>query len=287
MWDPIKGIAQAISLSVYPWQKVLMAMIQTAFDVSYDHPRSRFLVMAGFLSSAEEWVEFDGKWRKRLADDGLPYFHMTAFAHCGTHPQKPFDKTWIGKEERRKALIRDLLNITLDHAYYKFAVVVQKDAFDNLTPDIRAAQLGGTQLAMAGSFIVGLVANWKKIENYQTKPEYFFEDGDIDKGTLMKVIKDKTGADPIFRPKVDDPDKGVVTFTPLQAADIFAYEVKQVADEIGHILPMDFRFRFPYTQLHKIRGEPRIFNLDGASVAEMLGRVDQYFIENPLSKNVQ
>jgi hypothetical protein len=287
MQDAIKGIAQAISLSVYPWQKVLMAMIQTAFDVSCDHPIRRFLVMAGFLSMAEEWVEFDGRWRKRLAEDDLPYFHMQRFAHCGTHPQKPFNSTWIGQEARRMALMRDLLDIICDHVHYKFAVAVQLDALDALTPETRDAEFGSTPLAVAGSFIVGLVANWKKIENWQTRPEYFFEDGDVDKGTLMKVIKETTGTDPIFRPKVDNPAKGIVAFTPLQAADILAFEVKKVADEIGRVLPPDFRFRFPYEQLHKIRGESRLFSLAGVPVADMLAKVDRYFIDNPLGTNVQ
>lgn len=35
------------------WRDALMAMLTTGFDVSYDEPKKRFLVMCGFLSDAE------------------------------------------------------------------------------------------------------------------------------------------------------------------------------------------------------------------------------------------
>lgn len=53
-----------------------MAMLTTGFDVSYDEPKKRFLVMCGFLSDAEAWSDFDKAWRERLRMDGLQYFHM-------------------------------------------------------------------------------------------------------------------------------------------------------------------------------------------------------------------
>jgi hypothetical protein len=74
-----------------------MTMLTAAFDCSSDKSE-QFFVMAGFVSSAEEWANFDKEWRARLKMDNLAYFHMHPFAHATTHPQRPFDKTWIGKE---------------------------------------------------------------------------------------------------------------------------------------------------------------------------------------------
>src|SRR5665811_1221978 len=48
------------------WRRVPMAMLQSAFDVSYEEPKRRFLVMTGFVSEAGEWAEFDRLWRARL-----------------------------------------------------------------------------------------------------------------------------------------------------------------------------------------------------------------------------
>ncbi len=103
----------------------------------------------------------------------------------------------------------------------------------------------------------------------------------------MEAMKKHTGVYPIFKPKKDKPEDGIIGFTPLQAADILAYETKRVAHEVGRKLPMDFRFRYPYEQLRSIRGEPTLYNLDGARVAEMWAKVNNHFVNNPLGGTVQ
>jgi hypothetical protein len=99
-----------------------VAMLTAAFDCSKDKDR-KYFIMAGFVSSADEWVSFDVEWRNRLTDDGLAYFHMQRLAHADTHPQKPFDKTWIGQKKRRQTLLSDLLDIIKSHAWRKFACI--------------------------------------------------------------------------------------------------------------------------------------------------------------------
>src|SRR5450759_1206912 len=81
-------------------------MLTTAFDISNDEPDHQFLVIAGFVSNAERWKDFDEEWRKRLAVDGLDYFHMQPFAQS-TRMFKGWDK----QEPRRRRLIGDLLDI--------------------------------------------------------------------------------------------------------------------------------------------------------------------------------
>src|ERR1035441_10749921 len=108
MYSAIEHVARICCLP--DWKSVNMAMLTAAFDCSQDKSQ-QFFVMAGFVSSAEEWSNFDREWRKRLKDDNLEYFHMQRFAHATTHPTKPFDKSWIGKEKRRQRLLSDLLGI--------------------------------------------------------------------------------------------------------------------------------------------------------------------------------
>lgn len=278
----IESIARMAAGSVYEWRDALMVMLQTAFDVSQDQPYRRFLVMAGFVSSAERWNDFDALWRDRLRLDNLQYFQMRAFAQCDT----PFHQGWKHNEPRRRKLISELLGIITAHAYQKFAVVVQAEAVNAVSEQV-LRHLGRTSLAAAGFHMVGLVDNWRERERYQYAPEYLFEDGDSDKGTLMKLMHEITGKDPIFRAKKDKPEKGILAFTPLQAADLLAYEVKRVADDYGRPLPDNFRFRFPYQELDHMPGEPKVFNGESAEIANILGRIDEYFSDHPLLGPVQ
>src|SRR5260370_39764679 len=92
-------------------------------EVSIDQ-KKKFLVMAGFVCSAERWDDFDRAWRDRLRRDGLSSFHMVDFAHS-TEAFKEFK----GHEPRRTNLLGDLLEIISAHAYHKFGVVMVSEAF--------------------------------------------------------------------------------------------------------------------------------------------------------------
>jgi hypothetical protein len=271
-YSAIEHVARIVSLQC--WQEVLMVMLTCAFDVSQDQPLRKFLVMAGFVSDAKAWAEFDRLWRKRLADQGFSYFHMQKFAQRS----EPFDKL---DESQRRRLLSDLLDIIAGHTYQKFACVVQSQAFAKLSDDTRR-DFAPTVIAAAGRFVGGLVFSWRDSEKYRATPEFVFEQGDQDRGSLIKVVREFTGRDPIFRPKKDDPVKNVLAFTPLHAADILAYEVKKIADNIDHLLPEDFQFRFPYQQLNKIPGEPRVLSFDRITEVDMLVRINEYFAKFPL-----
>jgi hypothetical protein len=58
MPDAVNGTAQAITLSMYAWQEAPMVTIQMAFDVNLC---AGSWFWAGFLSVAEEGVEFEGR----------------------------------------------------------------------------------------------------------------------------------------------------------------------------------------------------------------------------------
>jgi hypothetical protein len=98
--------------------------------------------------------------------------------------------------------------------YHKFAVAVMSDSLEGLSEEARNA-FAPTALAAAGKFCAGLVYSWKARNKYQqTHPEFVFEDGDLDKGTLMKTLKELNGTDPVFRPKKDNLAQDILAFTP-------------------------------------------------------------------------
>jgi hypothetical protein len=261
-----------------------MAMLRAAIDCSQDGGR-KFFVMAALVSSAEEWVAFDVEWRQRLAKDSLPYFHMNPFAHANTHPQKPFDDSWIGKESRRQALLQDLLDIIGSHAWKKCGCIIPLESFLMFSDPVRQ-EFFPTMIATAARLIWPDIEIWRRREKFQQQAEMIFEDGDEGKGSLIEAIKDMTGQSPSFRSKKDTPTKGIVGFTALQASDILAFEMQTQTKELGK--PIDeVHFRFPYVQLERIPGDIRVLKSEGTRVMEEGMKVVKYFSDNPLGSTVQ
>ena len=241
-----------------------MAMLTAAIDCSQDKDR-KYFVMAALVSSAEEWASFDRAWRERLAADGLKYFHMNPFAHATTHPQPPFDKTWIGQEGRRKSLLSDLLDIIQSHVFRRDACILPMNILDMMTPDARNLYIP-SRIAFAAQMIGAELDVWRRREKFRNGVRLVFEQGDPGAGTVIDVITRATGVAPLFEPKKDNPDRGVVGFTPLQAADILAYEIQKITQLEGHVITENFRFRFPYQQLEKIPGDVRLMTQQGADI---------------------
>jgi hypothetical protein len=249
VYSAIEHIARICSLSC--WKDVLMAMLTTAFDCSQDKQR-KYFVMAGFVSSAAEWSEFDKEWRERLAIENLPYFHMNRFAHS----LAPFDATWRKNETRRRALLSDLLDMIAHRAWRKFGCIIPLDSF-RLFSDESKRHFVPSLIATAGRLIWPELEIWRRREGYREPARLVFEDGDAEKGTLIEAIKHVTGRSPSFESKKDIPEKSIVGFTPLQAADILAYEIQKVTQAEGFRFD-EKPFRFPYQQLEKTQGDIRM-----------------------------
>ena len=262
-----------------------MVTLATALDCSQDRKRQYF-IMAGFASSAERWNEFDGAWRKRLADDGLSYFHMHSFTQCIHRAIGPFDDTWIGKEDRRQRLLADLLGIIQEHAWQKFAGVLPVNSFRMFSDETRE-DFVPTMIATAGRLIWADIETWRKREKFRNQSRIVFENGDTDKGSLIAALQDLTGTVPSFELKKDDPERGIVAFTPLQAADILAYEAQKLTHKFDD--PVNtVSLRFPYHELELVPGDIKVLRPDGAHMLDEVARVIQFFEKNPLpNKTVQ
>ena len=275
MYSVIEHLSCVLSLA--NWEGVPLTMLTTAFDVSEQQPERRYLVMAGFISEAKVWTEFDELWRRRLALDGLTYFHANPLAQS----QGEY-KGWDKQPGRAEALLADLVDIITAQAFRKFGIVVQSDTVPALA-DIQQIEL--TMIRVAGSIIVGEVEEWAAREKYRIRPEYVFEDGDRDQKTLRYAVKRITGVSPSFRFKRDNPKRKIIAFTPLQAADLLAYLLKKVEDAQGP-LPQDYRFILPYQNLEKMLGQPKVFNLESVNDLEPFLRAFAHRI-GPQNENIE
>jgi len=242
--------------------------------------------MAGFVSSTERWADFDGEWRKRLADDGLAYFHMQPFTQSVHQPTGPFDKTWTGKEKepRRQKLLMDLLGIIQAHAWQKCACILPVSSFRMFSEESRR-DFVPTMIATAGRLIWADIESWRRRERFQNPARIVMEDGDPEKGTFIEAINHVTGREPSFESKKDIPKKGIAAFTPLQAADILAYEMQKLTQRFEERLD-GMSFRFPYHQLERIHGDIKVLGSEGTQMLDEVMRVTRYFDINPLGSKV-
>jgi len=259
-----------------------MAMLTAAFDCSGVGNQDKYFVMAGFVSPAKHWSDFDRERRARLKADNLAYFHSNPFAHATTHPQKPFDSSWIGAEQRRRDLLKDLLGIIQLHAGRKFGCILPRDVFLMLEKVTRE-QYAPMQIVLTARLIWGELIDWRRREHKNSAVEMIFEQGDLGKGQLEKAIEEVSGQRPIFRHKKDNPEKSIVAFTPLQASDLLAYEILKVTREQGRPLN-EVTIRFPYQELEKLPGDIRMLQSRGAGLIDTWTQVVKYFDENPLPK---
>jgi hypothetical protein len=190
----IQTAAMLVAFSRRPWHGVKMAML-TALDASGSESDQRLFVVAGFVSSAKDWVDFDTLWRARLKRDGLTYFHMHRFAHS----LEEF-KGWDQDEKKRQALLADLLSIVQGHAYRKFgAIIINRFLEAKLSAEnVKTFHL--CAYSMAGLDVAYSVRRWVKRDAISNFPEMVFEDGDLHKGKLMDSFKQHGFPSPAFKP---------------------------------------------------------------------------------------
>lgn len=242
---------KCLAFMARPAKPFITARLVGAFDASGKEDQ-RLLLVAGFISRAIDWQSFHKEWLARLAQDGLSHFHMVDFAAC----QRQF-LGWRDNETRRRTLFGDLMGIIKAHVYCKFGCAIENDQFYALSP-ANQQEFALNAYSLAGRTCVADVYKWKARNGLGHVPTgYVFEEGDEGAGLLVQRMEEDGHATPRFKPKVDrvEPDGSPINaYTPLQAADILAYEfAKPYKDVLAGNPPSKFRWGFD--QLNHIPGE--------------------------------
>ncbi len=154
----------------------------------------------------------------------------------------------------------DLVEITVKSAFRKFGCVVLHPALERMPTETREGHRISAY-SLAGRACAADVSEWARAEGFYKPIEYVFEDGDKGRGKLMERLETDGFPLPIFRPKCDTVKNGlpVYGFIPLQAADIYAYELRVRITKL-HI------DRRSYKALDAIPGGARAFNESAIAV---------------------
>ena len=230
--NAIEHIAKSVLLSKYAVDS-LMAMMTAYIDESGIHAGSPAVVIAGYISTVEKWECFQRAWSAELKNAGVGYLHMNEFCHS-----RGEFAGW--SKESKDVLIKTLIQIVKDHVLFGVGcVLISKNASNVFNESqikqlgdpttffavLRALELSGEQPNGQGlsfvfdekqdgvSLCMAAYKNAKQISNY---------------GNTLNAI---SFAD----------DKVI---TPLQAADLLAYEVHKLTADPERVSSVGLRASF-------------------------------------------
>lgn len=175
------------------------------------HPDSDMLLIAGFLSSADQWLLFENEWRDALEQCSLPRetcFHMTDFM-AGA---KQF-KGWSKNQKHR--LLDKLVHIAAVRCRKHFSETVFMDNYRQVNDKYALQECHGAPYGLLGRNLNARLSHWLKAQGSDARLLIFFEDGSKHKGDLLDNCQRDGLPTPTFRKKCE--------LIPLQAADMLAW----------------------------------------------------------------
>jgi hypothetical protein len=188
-----------------------------------DDPNLEYVGMAGFVAPSGTWEVFDASWQDLMRNAGLSEpFHMKDFAHSlGQF------KLWKGKEEMRRAFLGRAMDLIVETRSKPIGAIVSVSGFRSLTQEQKGSYVNpyyiGFQFVTRGAAIEAMFEDpdEKVAMVYAYQGEYGTDNGGRAE-QLWHAIKKHTD----FGKRMGSYTSGTPrNLCPLQAADIFAYEL--------------------------------------------------------------
>lgn len=205
-------------------------MFSVYFDESGTHGQAEAVVVGGYLSSADEWEEFDREWTALLAEERITLLHrvdLETFRH-------EFARSGGWDEKRRVRVLRAAHEIIRRRTIVGTGGAVIRRDFDDVMPAVVKRAFGGAYGWLVHECIVG-VGHWAVNQKHTELIHYIFEEGARGRKQVDKMFKSLC-EDQYYRSLCRIEDWRFVTkagASQLQAADFFAYEVyKHVTNRI-------------------------------------------------------
>jgi hypothetical protein len=213
----------------------LVLVLKGYFDESGTHGSSTAISVAGYLSTPEKWLAFEQEWKAAKDAYGLEFFHMTDFV-----ARQQQYATW--NDAVRAERLTNLIGIINRNVIASVGFALPIRDYYSIFSKIAKRYVGGPYgLAAISCFMDASKAI--RSQHPEARIAYVFERGVKGKGQVMKVFdrvcdelevrESNRLASLTYEDKRD--------FSPLEAADILAYEL----------------YRYLPLQLKEIPGEIR------------------------------
>jgi hypothetical protein len=259
----------------------MFAKLTLVFDAGGDDG-TPILSVAGFASSEKDWDDFGRAWTSRLQRDGIEFFRAVDAAHFRGPFQHWHDLP--NREQLRRKLFSDLMEILKPRAYRKFGCTIISNAFLQMDAKLKE-EFALTAYSVAGRTCEKHAREWviSEWKNRNIIVELVFEEGDLGKGKLQQRLADDCCFLPTFKPKKDTIQNGQMRrgFVPLQAADWLAYELSLAMKnaEAGKLADSDEDFRWAFREFLRIPGNTGVFAVDDMKEFEKMLRLSKDLTE--------
>jgi hypothetical protein len=223
----VKAIRSVHSLSVYPNPAGvrLVAILKAYFDDSGDDVSQPVLTIGGYLSDIESWGKFDQAWKETLDSFHVPYLHMKEFGEPdGVYKELKQDA------DRLEAFLKSLVDVICKHTRFCTHATVLIDDLKRFNRDHGLA-LNAYGLAVYGC-LMGLQLR------FSNQPIEVIFDKFGNAGSRIQKGIDYAESDTLqpLNPRVISAthardDESCKTILPLQAADLFSWEMRKCCIE--------------------------------------------------------
>jgi hypothetical protein len=222
-----ESLRLAFPSDVPPEQHIVMCFT-AYFDESGTHEGSAVVTLAGYLSTAERWEVFDAQWKPSLEKYGIEFFHMADFAQR----QGQF-RNW--PEDKRRECLKELHDIISANAIGSVGYGLSRAAYDAIVCAKADDFMGGPYGLLASTLLIDF-SGLLRLLGVRSLVAYRFESGAEGIGQVATIF-DRNIASPghsEFHRVLSFGTEDKRKFTPLQAADILAYELyEQLPRQLG------------------------------------------------------
>lgn len=230
------------------------------------------VAVSGYLATPKQWSNFQKEWKIVLDIAGIPYFHMTDFV-----ARVKEYKGWT--QEKRDEIYQALLAVIQRNVMYGIgALVLLSDYREVINTEFRQAVVG-QPFTFCSKMCLFAAAQWAERVGYKDSIRYVFDDGDQHKQDILKAhthacTDEELSAFYRF-------STGSLTFghkdkvTPIQAADILAYEMYK--EMYRNVYPSEPK-RYTRRSMHALLdqdGDYKVYNKDG--LMGVIHQAEDYF----------
>jgi Protein of unknown function (DUF3800) len=203
------------------FREVHVALLKAFIDDSGSGGDSPWFVLAGYMGTAEAWDDFDAPWRAAL--NGPP--KLDYFKHSEMYA---FDNQWgqFVSTKQRNQRLEDLIAVIGKHAMRAIHVrLKQKDYDEVIKPYVPPMWQNAYYFLFIG--FLSAATSTEKWAGSGRKIEFFFDSNrEVEKPS--KTLYGQVCGLPQFAGSVENIHyKDEKAILPLQAADLFAWEVRR------------------------------------------------------------
>ena len=206
---------------------IVLSGYNAFFDASYQKTTDGGqTIVAGYVSSVEQWAQWEINWRLVLAAFDVPYFKMSEFLGC----REAFKHHKWRSNSYRARFVSQLIDVTKEWTEASFGALLKHPRF-NFHNVFYELDTRYNPFVFCGRDCAIRVMKFVREEYKSDSPiAYIFDQGDEGRGMLMTEMEAASLPSPIFKrsrpdlknPRMDIDDPPAIQ---LQACDLVAYEI--------------------------------------------------------------